>query len=79
MMRLNKMKNKNYSILLTGFKNKRQAEEFLNWYSNSGEQDFGNYLDIVNEQDNIGARFMPLYQISKWKEGVLTANLEIVN
>ena len=34
-----------YNLVLSGFSTKEQAEEFLSWYGNSGEQDFGTQLD----------------------------------
>lgn len=34
-----------YNVILAGFETKEQAEEFISWYGNQGEQDFGLYLD----------------------------------
>lgn len=34
-----------YNLVLAGFESKEQVEEFLSWYVNSGEQDFGNHLE----------------------------------
>lgn len=34
-------------LVLRGFKTRKQAEEFLIWYGNSGEQAFYDHLDIV--------------------------------
>jgi len=34
-----------YSLVLAGFETKEQAEKFLSWYGNSGEQHFGDHLD----------------------------------
>ena len=34
-----------YNLVFSGFSTKAQAEEFLSWYGNSGEQDFGTHLN----------------------------------
>ena len=34
-------------ILIKGFKSKEEAEEFITWYSEQGEQDLGVWLESV--------------------------------
>lgn len=45
-----------YNLVLSGFSTKAQAEEFLSWYGNSGEQDFGTHLNCRDGEES----FMPV-------------------
>jgi hypothetical protein len=36
-----------FKVTLKGFKTKKQAKAFLDWYEGSGEQYFDDYLDIA--------------------------------
>lgn len=45
-----------YNLVFSGFSTKEQAEEFLSWYGNSGEQDFGEHLDCQDCSES----FMPV-------------------
>lgn len=38
-------------LLIKGFKNKETLSEFIDWYSNSGEQDFSNAQDYNDNPD----------------------------
>lgn len=42
-----------YKLVITGFKSKKQIEAFLAWYSNAGEQDFGDALEFDDEADGM--------------------------
>jgi len=39
------MIDKEYVVIVTGFTSKKAANTFVNWYSNSGEQDAGYVFD----------------------------------
>jgi hypothetical protein len=68
-------------LVINGFKNKWEAEAFVNWYSNAGEQDIlysleeENMLheDIVESMNCDTIKTFPL----KWKGDTLTMQLEI--
>lgn len=36
-----------YSVTLAGFRTRKQAKAFLDWYEGMGEQSFDDYLDIA--------------------------------
>jgi len=36
------------TIVIKGFKSKEQAEEFMTWYSEQGEQDLSAWLEIAD-------------------------------
>lgn len=40
-----------FNVTLKGFKTKEEAEEFISWYGNSGEQDFGDHLECQDDFD----------------------------
>ena len=64
-----------YNLVLSGFQTKEQAEEFLAWYGNSGEQDFGIHLE---EQEG-DVSFMPVdyHTTPTWFGGNYVAHLEV--
>ena len=64
-----------YNLVLSGFETKEQAEEFLSWYGNSGEQNFGEHLDCQEGE----VSFMPVNYRKKpeWFGDNYTAHLEI--
>jgi hypothetical protein len=43
-----------YSVKISGFKTKKQAAEFLNWYEGGGEQQFYDHLDILHMNPDDG-------------------------
>lgn len=73
-------------LVIKGFNNKWEAEAFVNWYSNAGEQDIlyslilysleeENMLhkDIVESMNCDTIKTFPL----KWQDNTLTMHLEI--
>ena len=38
-------------ILIKGFKSQKEAEEFITWYSEQGEQDLGVWLESVASEE----------------------------
>ncbi len=42
-----------FIVKITGFKTRKAAEEFMNWYENQGEQDISIWWDECNDP-NIG-------------------------
>jgi hypothetical protein len=64
-----------YNLVLSGFKTKEQAEEFLAWYGNQGEQDFEEYLD--NQDIDMG--FAPVHynKTPEWFGDNYVAHLKI--
>ena len=44
----------NYSVKLDGFKTKKQALEFLQWYEGGGEQAFYEHLRIMDMKPSDG-------------------------
>lgn len=73
------MKAETFSLTLTGFKTKAQAEAFLSWYEGQGEQDACIWFDELKHKGKIDVDFMPVDVKTKavWKEKNLTARLDI--
>jgi hypothetical protein len=64
-----------YSVTITGFNTKEQAESFASWYENQGEQDILVWLecsDIGVESFNADLRKAPWFN---WSNNVLTFNI----
>ena len=73
------MKEETFSLTLTGFKTKQQAEELLKWYEGQGEQDACVWLEESKIQGKIDVDFMPV-DVSKryvWEGNNLIAALDI--
>ena len=65
----------NFSVMVTGFKTKQQAETFASWYCGQGEQDIWIWLDAAD----IGVRSMNT-DVSKkreWVENVLEMPIKV--
>jgi hypothetical protein len=64
-----------YNLVFSGFATKEQAEEFLSWYDNSGEQDFGTHLDCQECPES----FMPVNysKIPEWFGDNYVAHLQV--
>ena len=43
-----------FKITIGGFKTKKQAKEFLDWYEGGGEQQFYEHLDIIGKSADNG-------------------------
>jgi len=41
-----------YKVTIGGFKTKKQAKEFLSWYTNGGEQAFDDHLDCQDDMSS---------------------------
>lgn len=48
------MSTDTFQVTLSGFKTKKQAKEFLNWYQSMGSQNFDDHLDIVESLNKKG-------------------------
>lgn len=64
-----------YNLVLAGFKTKEQVEEFLSWYGNQGEQDFGLYLDHQDFDYNFVS--VNYYYIPTWVNDNYVAHVNI--
>jgi hypothetical protein len=64
-----------YNVVLSGFETKEQAEEFVSWYGNSGEQDFGNHLD--HQDCGMSFASVDYYKTPSWFGDNLVTHLNI--
>jgi len=37
-------------LLIKGFNNKEEIEEFITWYTEQGEQDYGTWLECIEKE-----------------------------
>lgn len=52
--------NTTFEVNIKGFKSKAQAEEFISWYSEQGEQDAGYWFEARKEEGTLDCNFMPV-------------------
>lgn len=55
-----------YTVKVTGFKTKAQAEEFINWYEGQGEQDASYWFEARVAEGTLDTDFMPCKSKSDW-------------
>lgn len=60
------LENQGFEVHLKGFKTRAQAEAFVNWYSNSGEQEASNDFECRKEEGTIDVDFMPIDNRCTW-------------
>jgi hypothetical protein len=51
---------KMYEVKIKGFKTKKQAQEFINWYSGQGEQDASVWFEARKAEGKLDVSFMPI-------------------
>ncbi len=67
------------TVQLTGFKTKKQAEEFVRWYCEAGEQDSAIWFD--DRKDKIGCRFISIEGEEfplKWNDNTLSVSVTVI-
>ncbi len=68
-----------YNVILQGFKTKEQAEEFVKWYGESGEQYFGDWLDCQDKEINMTFAPVNYNKPPLWDQNNFEVNLEILD
>jgi hypothetical protein len=64
-----------FAVKITGFRTQAQAEEFIAWYGNSGEQDFNTHLEMNGASWEDGCNINFSHGI-KQEENTLIATLD---
>lgn len=52
------MAERNYTLLIKGFKTKGQLMEFIHWYEGQGEQDASIWFEEAKDNGKIGVKSM---------------------
>lgn len=69
------MSDKPYSIKLTGFKTKKQVDDFLAWYDGQGEQDASTWFECG---DSSLSSVNVDYKVKKhWDDTTLVVGLDV--
>ena len=68
--------NKDFKVIITGFSSLAEAEEFVSWYSEQGEQDSTIWFDCRKEEGLIEHSSM-YYKSSSTKGNSVTMELEL--
>ena len=65
-----------YTVNVTGFKTKEQAEQFMAWYSAQGEQDATVWFECRKDEGKLDVEFMPTKSFTGWKDNTIGMELD---
>lgn len=65
-----------YELKITGFKTKKQAEQFRDWYSGQGEQDAAIWFECRKSEGNLDVEYMHTKSFSDWNNDTLGMEIE---